>query len=48
MFFIIADNGIIATKDIVDIGMVDMGYLKLFNAHYGEKSKLGDLLYDAQ
>ena len=31
-----------------DIGMVDVRYLKLFNAHYGEESELGALLYDAQ
>ena len=46
--FIIADNGIIESKDIIDVGMVDVRYLKLFNAHYGKDSHLGQLLYDAQ
>jgi len=48
VFFTIADNGRIASKDIIDVGMVDVRYLKLFNAHYGEDSHLGQLLYNAQ
>ena len=47
-FFTIADNGRIKSKNIIDVGMVDVRYLKLFNAHYGEDSHLGQLLYDAQ
>ena len=35
-------------KNIIDVGMVDVRYLKLLNAHYGEDSHLGQLLYDAQ
>ena len=46
--FTIADNGRIASEDIIDVGMVDVWYLKLFNAHYGEDSHLGQILYDAQ
>jgi len=47
-FFTIADNGRIESKDIIDVGMVDVKYLKLFHSHYGEDSHLGQLLYDAQ
>ena len=47
-FFTIADNGYIEEEDIVDVGMVDVRYLKTFNAHYGDETKLGEMLYDAQ
>ena len=47
-FFAISDNDYIEEEDIVDVGMVDARYLKTFNAHYGEDTKLGAMLYDAQ
>jgi hypothetical protein len=47
-FFRIADNGFIDEKEIMDVGMVDVRYLKTFNAHYGDEGALGDLLYAAQ
>jgi hypothetical protein len=47
-FFTIANSGKIESNDIIDIGMVDVRYLKLFNAHYGEDNHLGQLLYNAQ
>lgn len=47
-FFNIAENSSIPSENIVDIGMVDVRYLKLFNAHYGEDTDLGRKLYAAQ
>jgi hypothetical protein len=47
-FFRIADNGFIDENEIMDVGMVDVRYLKTFNAHYGDEGALGDLLYAAQ
>jgi len=33
----------------MDVGMFDVRYLKVFNAHYGgEDDKLADMLYAAQ
>lgn len=47
-FFAISDNGVIANDDAIDMGMIDVRYWKLFNAKYGEDSKVGEALYDAQ
>ena len=47
-FFRIADNGFIEHDEIVDIGMIDLRYLKVYNAHYGEESVIGDLIFQAQ
>ena len=34
---------------IMDVGMFDVRYLKVFNAHYGgEDDELADMLYAAQ
>ena len=47
-FFSIADNGKIDEKEIMDLKMIDCRWLRMFNAHYGEKGDIGDMLYEAQ
>ena len=37
----IADNRIIDNKEIIDVGMVEVRYLKLINTHYGGDSQAG-------
>lgn len=47
-FFNIAHNANIPEEEIVDIGMVDVRYLKLYNANYGDDTDLGRQLCKAQ
>lgn len=47
-FFKIPDDPGIKPGKIVDLGIIDVCYLKLFNAQYGENSHIGKLLYNAQ
>ena len=47
-FFALARSKGLTMEEIVDIGMVDVRYLKLFNAHYGDPGKLGRDILDAQ
>ena len=47
-FFSIADNGSIGSEEIIDIGMIEARYLKLYNAHYGERNDMGKTVYQAQ
>ena len=47
-FFSISSNAGIDEKYIVDVGMVDVRYLKQFHAHWGEDSELGRTLHAAQ
>ena len=44
-FFNIADNGSIGSEEIIDIGMIEARYLKLYNAHYGERNDMGKTVY---
>ena len=46
-FFAISE-GKIDAKNIMDLGMIDVRYLRSFNARYGDDSDLGETLYDAQ
>ena len=47
--FRIARDANIPMNLIMDVGMFDVRYLKVFNAHYGgEDDKLADMLYAAQ
>ena len=47
-FWAITDNDVIREEEVVDIGMVDVRFLKAFNAHYGDDTELGKWLYKAQ
>ena len=47
-FFHIATNAMVPNTDIIDIGMVDVRYLKMYNSHYGDKGPVGKLMYRAQ
>ena len=47
-FFNIATNAKVPTSEIVDIGMVDVRYLKMYNSHYADKGPVGNLMYRAQ
>jgi len=47
-FWAITDNDVIEEEEVVDIGMVDVRFLKAFNAHYGDDTELGKWLYKAQ
>ena len=47
-FLGIADNGLITIEKIVDIGMVDCRYLKMYVTSYGSDTAAGDLMHDAQ
>ena len=47
--FRIARDAKIRMKQIMDVGMFDVRYLKVFNAYYGcEDKRLAGMLYDAQ
>ena len=48
VFFSISSNAGIDEKYIVDVGMVDVRYLKQFHAHWDEDSELGRTLHAAQ
>ena len=47
-FFKICDDADIMFENIVDLGMIDPHYYKLYNSHYGEDNKNGRLMYKAQ
>ena len=47
-FFRISDNAGVNSEDIVDLGMVDARYLRMYNSCYGEDSPNGALMYTAQ
>ena len=47
-FFNIASNARISESQIVDIGMVDVRYLKMYNSHSTNEGPIGDLMYRAQ
>lgn len=38
----------IKEEEIMDVGMFDSRYLKVFDAKYGGSDKVSDMLYDAQ
>lgn len=46
-FFKISDGVDIKPEIIVDLGMIYVRYLKLFNYQYGNKSNIGKLSYNA-
>ena len=46
LFKILDDANILPTK-IVDLGIVDARYLKLYTAHHRNESHMGELLYKA-
>ena len=47
-FFAIARSKGIESEEIIDLGMVEARYLKLYNAHYGEDSPIGKNIHYAQ
>ena len=47
-FFNIATNALVPNSEIIDIGMVDVRYLKMYNSHYADKGPVGNLMYRAQ
>ena len=47
-FFRISDNAGVNPEDIVDLGMVDAHYLRMYNSCYGEDSPNGKLMHKAQ
>ena len=47
-FFRIATNISIDSSIIVDVGMVDVRYLKVYNSNYGNSGTVGELMYKAQ
>ena len=47
-FFWISDDAGVKHKDIVDLGMVDARYLRMYNSCYGEDTPNGKLMYKAQ
>ena len=46
--FRISENAGVNCGRIIDLGMVDARYLKLFNSHYGDPGPIGDMLCKAQ
>ena len=46
--FHIATNAMVPDSDIIDIGMVDVRYLKMYNSHYADKGPVGKLTCRAQ
>ena len=44
-FFRISDNAGVKREEIIDLGMLDARYLKLFNSHYGDEGPIGDMLH---
>ena len=48
VFFRISDDAGVKSEDIVDLGMVDARYLRMYNSCYGEDSPSGKLMYRAQ
>jgi len=47
-FWAITDNDVIREEEVADIGMIDVRFLKAFDARYGDDSELGKWLYKAQ
>ena len=44
----IIDNGSVHADEMMDMAMIDIRYWKIFHAHYGEDSKVGQYLLEAQ
>ena len=38
----------VPNSEIIDIGMVDVRYLKMYNSHYADRGPVGKLMYRAQ
>ena len=47
-FFRISDDAGVNPGEIVDLGMVDVCYLRIYNSCYGEHTPNGNLVYKAQ
>ena len=47
-FFRTIDNGKLDLSEMIDLSMVDIRYWKVFNARYGDGTKLSEYLYRAQ
>ena len=47
-FFRISDDAGVKPEDIVDLGMIDARYLRMYNSSYGDNSPNGELMYKAQ
>ena len=47
-FFRISDDAGVNPEEIVDLGMVDARYLRMYNSCYGEDTPNGKLMYKAQ
>ena len=47
-FFRVVDNGKTPLDEMMDISMIDVRSWKAFSAYYGDESKMGDLLMQAQ
>ena len=47
-FFKVYANATIPKSHIIDIGMVDVRYLKIYNSHYADNGSVGKLMYHAQ
>ena len=44
----VIDNGSVLPSEMLDIGMIDIRYWKIFNAHYGSDTEIGRSLLEAQ